>query len=211
MSYKINEMIFSLKLEIEVTANSSGTFYITFYNTGATAADYSWWIYVYEDENGHISTATSIGSGNRDDSVQELDKYDYFAVTGESGDAFTFTSSLPAGLSLELHLYNSSGGLIDSDTTAPGLAVTHTSAITGTFYVLFTNPNGETGDYTFTVSGAGDPPELPGDSSESVEDDPITLLDEDIGDYKVWQWGVGAIVGLFLLLFLKRKLFGGKK
>ncbi|MFQ5979410.1 MAG: hypothetical protein ACE5OZ_14875 [Candidatus Heimdallarchaeota archaeon] len=203
-------------LEIEVTANSSGTFYIAFYNTGATEADYDWWIYVYEDENGHISTATSIGSGDRDDSVQELDKYDYFAVTGESGDAFTITSSLPTGLTLELYLYNSTGGLIDSDLTTPGLAVTHTAASTDTFYILFTNPNGDTGDYTFSVSGAGEPPDLPGpsqpaDSSESVEDDPITLLDEDIGDYKVWQWGVGALVGLFLLLFLKRKLFGGKK
>lgn len=207
-------------IEVEVTANSSGTYYIEFYNTGATDVTYNWVVYVYEDENGIFTTSTSIGSGEHDDNVQELDKYDYFAITGTSGEAVIIASSLPAGLSLEVYIFNSSKHLIDSDTTAPGLALTHTAASTGILYVLFTNPNGDTGEYTFTVTGAGDPPEVPGTSeppgpgetsATSEEDNPITLLDEEVGDYKVWQWGAGGFVALLGLFFIKRKLFGGGK
>ncbi|MHA2497377.1 MAG: hypothetical protein ACXAEI_18035, partial [Candidatus Hodarchaeales archaeon] len=208
-------------IEVEVTANSSGTYYIEFYNTGATDVAYTWTVYVYEDENGIFTTATSIGSGEYDDNVQELDKYDYFAITGTSGDAVIIASSLSAGLDLEVYLYNSSKHLIDSDMTAPGLALTHTPASTGILYVLFTNPTGDAGSYTFTLTGAGDAPEVPGATSEptgpgetsdtSEEENPLTLLDEDVGEYKVWQIGAGAFVALLALFFIKRKLFGGGK
>ncbi len=187
--------------QIEFTSEKNGTFYIQFYNSNGTSIEYEWWLFIYEDENGIFSTATAVGPGTIDDNVQEFDKYDYFVFTGISGKGFTISCS--TNLTLELHLYNATESLVDSDVTSPGLAQTYTPS-TGenkTFYILFYNPNGETGDYSFDITGVK---ELPGEE--------VPFWEEEIFGYPAWQLGAMGGGGLLFLLFIRKFIFRrGKK
>ncbi|MHA1729493.1 MAG: hypothetical protein ACTSWY_12275 [Promethearchaeota archaeon] len=187
-------------LEVEFTAELSGLYYIKFLNPSGSDVDYSWFVYVYEDENGVFSTATEIGPGTNNDSVQELDKFDYFNVTGTTGEAITVTCSLQSGLYLEVYIYNSTEDLIDSDTTVPGLALTHTPATDGNFFILFSNPNGETGNYTFELSGVSTPPGEEEEEGGSLLDTIMNFLTQ------YWQYLAGGAVVLILLIIIIKKI-----
>ncbi|MBD3189055.1 MAG: hypothetical protein GF308_00340 [Candidatus Heimdallarchaeota archaeon] len=189
-------------LKVEFTAKVNGTFYIEFYNAGGKAVNYEWSVEVYEDENGVFETATPLGDGDFDDNVQALDKFDYFTIDGLAGNSFTVTCNPPAGLDLELHLYDSTEALIDSDTTGPGLAVTHNPSSDETFYILFTNPTGDSGDYSFSISGVGTPtePTTPVTTPTTSGNETGFFSGELLG-LPIWLW-IAIAGGVVLLLIV---------
>ncbi|MBD3190104.1 MAG: hypothetical protein GF308_05650 [Candidatus Heimdallarchaeota archaeon] len=187
-------------LEIEFTAEKAGTFYFEFVNNNGTLVDYDWWVDVYEDENGVFDTATPLGEGDLNDGVQPLDKFDYFNIEGIAGTSFTITANLPSGLDLKLYLYNSTQELIDADTSGPGLAITYVPSADETFFILFANPTGDSGDYSFSISGVGTPtePTTPG-STPPTTGEPGFFSQELLG-LPMWLWI--AIGGGVLLLII---------
>ncbi|MBD3190254.1 MAG: hypothetical protein GF308_06405 [Candidatus Heimdallarchaeota archaeon] len=187
-------------LEVEFSATKNGTYYIEFYNTGGTTVNYDWWIEVYEDENGVFATATSVGVGDINDDVQELDKFDYFTFAGIAGEEFTITCTLPGGLALEMYLYNSTEGLIDADTTPPGLALTYVPSSDETFYLLIANPTGDTGSYTFTVTGTVTSPG-PTATPTGPTGGFFDFLNNEWLGLPIWVWiaiGAGALVVIII-------------
>jgi hypothetical protein len=189
-------------LEVVFSAEKSGLYYIQFQNENGTAVDYNWWIQLYEDENGVFETATPLPDGDFDDEVHELDVYDYFVIEGQNGVAFTITCSLPAGLNLELYLYDKDQNFIDADTTVPGLALTYTPSADESFYVLFENPGEETGAYSFTVEGAGEPTITPTDTETTTG---INFFNRELLGLKYWLWAViigGALIGIIVVIVI---------
>ncbi|MBD3189588.1 MAG: hypothetical protein GF308_03040 [Candidatus Heimdallarchaeota archaeon] len=195
-------------LEIEFTAEKSGSYYIEFFNDGGNTVDYNWWVDVYEDENGVFATATSIADGDIQDSVQELDKFDYFVFSGTAGESFTITCTLPPGLNLHLILFNSTEGFIDEDLTGPGLAITYLPAADETFYLLVANPTGDTGDYTFTLEGAGAPPgptTTPTDTTPTTDGGFMDFFNQEWLGLKIWLWfaiGGGALLVIIISIVI---------
>jgi hypothetical protein len=188
-------------LEVVFSAEKSGLYYIQFQNENGTTVNYNWWINLYEDENGVFATATPLPDGDFNDDVQELDIADYFIIEGQDGVTFTITCSLPAGLHLELFLFDKDQNFIDADTTGPGLALTYTPSTDESYYILFTNPSEETGDYSFTVEGVGEPTITTGPDTSTG----TNFFNRELLGLKYWLWAViigGALIAIIVVIVI---------